>query len=188
MVNDELTNQEREKYSKMWELDSYRERSPGLRFLENALGLVNIPEGCSVVDLGAGTGRVSAELSRRGYQVTAVDIAPNAVREFDGPVLESCLWELPQFEERFEFGYCADVMEHIPRERVDATLACISRSCELVYFQIANFHCREGDRIGEELHLTVEDADWWTERLGRQFAEVYIEKQPKHTVALCVSR
>ncbi|MDX1428813.1 MAG: class I SAM-dependent methyltransferase [Rhodothermales bacterium] len=45
-----------------------------LRFLEGYLP----PEG-SVLDIGAGTGRYSIELARRGYSVTAVDLSPGLI-------------------------------------------------------------------------------------------------------------
>lgn len=38
-----------------------------------------VPHGAKVLELGAGTGRYSIELARRGYQVTAVELVPHNI-------------------------------------------------------------------------------------------------------------
>ncbi|WP_295802142.1 methyltransferase domain-containing protein, partial [uncultured Microbulbifer sp.] len=81
---DAVTTEEREKYQTMWADPRYSERSPGMRFLDDALTQLNMPMGASVIDLGCGTGRVAAELKAQGFDVTALDIADNAGAEFDG--------------------------------------------------------------------------------------------------------
>lgn len=182
---DQIATAEKNKYEKMWNRDEYRERSPGLRFLPDALKRLKMPEGSTVVDLGCGTGRVSAELESMGYRVTAVDIAQNACTEFGGPFVEACLWDIPAEFPIFDFGFCADVLEHIPTERVDDCLAEISCHVRKVYFQIANFECHMGDHIGEHLHLTVKPLAWWRERLERVFPHVDIVGEQKHHIAVC---
>ena len=184
---DVLTKAEKDKYSKMWGFESYRERSPGLRFLDNALTLLQMPEGATVVDLGCGTGRVSAALQQQGFQVTAVDIAANACREFHGSFVEACLWDLPETLGKFAFGFRADVMEHIPTERVDDTLSNIANHVDECYFQIANFVCHEGDKIGEHLHLTVRPMTWWLDALSEYFTPHIVHAHPKHHVIVCKS-
>lgn len=182
---DDLTYQEREKYHKMWGFSSYRERSPGMRFLEDALAKLDMPEGATVVDLGCGTGRVSQALKEKGFDVTAVDIAKNACLEFKGQFIEACLWELDESFPDFEYGFCADVMEHLPPNRVPEALKCIAAHTEKCYFQIANFHCHEGDKIGEHLHLTVKGVHWWRRELEKHFSKVTIKAEPKHHIAVC---
>lgn len=39
------------------------------------LGVLSIPDGGSILDMGCGTGRHSVELARRGYVVTGIDIS-----------------------------------------------------------------------------------------------------------------
>lgn len=182
---DQVVTAEQSKYEKMWSFDDYRERSPGMRFLNDALKRLQMPPGASVVDLGCGTGRVSAELQRLGFDVTAVDIANNACQEFDGNFVAACLWDLPEMLPHFEYGFCADVLEHIPTERIDQCLENIARHTGTVYFQIANFYCHMGDRIGESLHLTVKPVGWWAQRLQHVFDVVDITAQKKHHIAVC---
>ncbi len=50
-------------------------------FLEEELKL---HRGASILDVGCGTGRHSLELSRRGYQVTGLDISENMLQEAKG--------------------------------------------------------------------------------------------------------
>lgn len=182
---DDLTYQEREKYQKMWGFDSYRERSPGMRFLDDALERMKMEPGASVIDLGCGTGRVSKALKEMGFDVTALDIAKNACTEFHGPFIEACLWELEDSIPNFDYGFCADVLEHLPTDRVSESLKCIAAHTGKCYFQIANFHCHEGKKIGEALHLTVKSVGWWKDALERHFKTVNIEAKPKHHIAVC---
>lgn len=184
---DPVAEKEKSKYERMWGLEKYHQRSPGMRHLEDALLKLRPNRGAKIVDLGCGTGRVSAELKKRGFNVTAVDIADNAATEFDGPFVVSPLWNLPEDLQIFEYGFCADVMEHIPTDHVAKTLECISRYAAVVYFQIANFVCHEGDEIGEHLHLTVKPIEWWKKELGKYYAVELAIKNPKNHVFLCKS-
>lgn len=184
---DAVAQAEKAKYQKMWAYDSYRERSPGMRFLADAIYRMKMPEHSTVVDLGCGTGRVAAALSGYGHSVTAVDIASNACTEFDGPFVQAPLWALPAELGRHDYGYCADVMEHLPTAKVPMSLACIAAHCGTVFFQIANFECHEGDKIGEHLHLTVKSIDWWRAELRPYFAVIEAVPSPKHHVFVCKS-
>jgi cyclopropane fatty-acyl-phospholipid synthase-like methyltransferase len=42
---------------------------------------LNLSPGCSILDMGCGTGRHAVELARRGYQVTGVDISSGMLAE-----------------------------------------------------------------------------------------------------------
>lgn len=155
---------ERDKYRRMWERKEYRRHSPGAEAAKQAMK--QMKAGQTVYDLGCGTGRAGEYFKKYGMDVVLVDFAPNAP-ESDLPFIDACLWamNLPQRD----WGFCADVMEHIPPEHVDAALACIYASCARVYFQI---HCHQdgcGKLIGETLHLTVQEPSWWIEKLRHYF-------------------
>lgn len=185
---DAVAQEEREKYQTMWADPRYSERSPGMRFLDDALQKLNIQPGASVVDLGCGTGRVAQALAEQGFDVTAVDIAPNAAAEFSGMFICACLWELPENFRHFDYGFCADVLEHIPTEKISDTLQNIARVADTVYFQIANFECHMGEEHGLHLHLTVKPIGWWLEALSQHFDFVEIEPHPKHHIAVCSNK
>jgi SAM-dependent methyltransferase len=42
---------------------------------------LNLPPGCSILDMGCGTGRHAVEFAKRGYQVTGVDISSGMLAE-----------------------------------------------------------------------------------------------------------
>lgn len=186
MNTEQIEQQEIKKYSDMWEFDSYRERSPGLRFVDDAVRLLQPKPGKSIVDLGCGTGRVSAYFKRMGLNTTALDLVPNACTEFDGNFVCAPLWRLDEIGS-FDYGFCADVMEHLPTEVIDQCLLEIASHCKLTYFQIANFVDHEGDKIGQQLHLTVKPFSWWAAKITKNYKVVSSRLAPKHHVFLCSS-
>jgi hypothetical protein len=162
-----LTEQERAKYCKTWEDKQYRVISPGMRYLESALEWMKPEAGSTFTDWGCGTGRAASELCAKGYEVRLVDIANNA---YFGPLpfIEACLWELPEMPAT-DYGFCTDVMEHIPTAHVDDVLDGIAkRTAKKCYFQIALFHDTHFTHSGP-LHLSVFPAEWWQERIAKQF-------------------
>lgn len=160
---------EREKYARMWGVDAYRERSPGLRVLLSAYTWIKPARGASFTDWGCGTGVVGEALAKQGHPVTLVDIAQNAYRG-SLPFVVASLWDLPESLEATDHGYCADVMEHVPPEHVDATIEQIAKRTRVsAFFQIALFEDHFGEQIGETLHLSVFPPAWWRVRLVEHF-------------------
>jgi len=182
----EIEEKEIKKYSTIWGFDSYRERSPGLRFVEQAMEMLQPAPNSSIIDLGCGTGRVANYFKMKGLNTTALDLVDNACNEFDGPFIKAPLWRLDDIGS-YDFGFCADVMEHLPTELVDDALYQISKHCNRVYFQIANFHDHEGDKIGESLHLTVKPFSWWALLIKSYFKVTNSKLAPKHHVFVCKS-
>lgn len=158
---DPITEAERAKYEMQWRKPEYRERSPAMRVLDEALNWMLPVSGASFCDYGCGTGRASAALAERGYRVTAVDIAANAPDAWTGPFVRGCLWELPAFGQ-FDHGICCDVLEHIPPEKVADVLHNIADRVRIsAFFQIARFWDADG------LHLCLRDPDWWAQSFRR---------------------
>jgi hypothetical protein len=167
-----LSDTEADKYRRIWERPEYRERSPGLRQLKSALRWMKPPAGASITDWGCGTGAAAEALARQGFDVRCMDITRNAYHG-DLPFWRACLWELPEAMPATEYGYCADVMEHLPPEHVQRALDGIAaRTTQACYFQIALFDDTMGDLIGERLHLSVFPPQWWKRRLLRAFRHV----------------
>jgi len=172
MVNTPVASlSERDLYVLMWNDARYRIVSPGemhvRRFLQEAK-----PRG-SVLDLGCGTGRAGMALALAGLDVTLIDFAPNCL---DGEAralrfLEADLTQSLPVEA--DWGYCCDVMEHIPESLVDDVLAHISRAVRKgAFFSIAFHPDAFGHYIGRRLHVTVRPQEWWMERLEGHFRHV----------------
>lgn len=177
-VKDRLAEQERVKYLKMWEIDRYREQSPGVRCLPLFMSQFPLEPNETLIDFGCGSGRADLTLRQKGLKITLVDIAVNClnadVKEALLPgfldFVEGCLWDLPADLKPADYFYCCDVMEHIPEEKVDAVLENIkAKNIKGGFFNIATYRDGFGALIGEELHLTVKDAQWWLDKLSKHW-------------------
>lgn len=182
----DIESVERQKYETMWGDPKYRERSPGFRLVASAHDWLGMKPGETLCDYGAGTGRASQWLADHGLRVTAFDIAENAITEFDGPKVIGTLWDMPAFG-TFDYGFCCDVMEHIPPEHVSDCLKGIAlRTARAAFFQIALFECHMGKDHGMHLHLTVRPTVWWQSALARHFSRVEIKPgEKKYVIARC---
>ncbi len=166
---------EADKYRRMWEHEAYRTVSPGELMLGWIVANIPPPPAC-VIDFGCGTGRVTQALHDVGYNVMGFDFADNC--RDAGSTFPFALWNLwePWHEESVVFGHagiCCDVMEHIPPHRVDAVLQNIARAISgPVLFRIDSGLDNMGALIGERLHLTVEEPEWWIQKLGTYWPNV----------------
>ena len=159
---------EREKYERMYDIEEYRQSSPGASmvggFMDKHL------RGKSTVSIyGCGPGRCGLKLYNAGHTVRMIDIAYNAldnrVREhLSAPEFEFYCTNLVNMDRVpvSQYGFCVDVMEHIPTHQVGDVLQMIRMKTErLVYFHISGRPDGCGKLIGETLHMTVKSADWW---------------------------
>ena len=169
------SNPEQAKYLKLWgEFPQYRGVAPG----EGAAGIflqqARPPAGSDVIDFGAGTGRGALMLAAMGaMRVTMLDFASNCL----DPEVAECLQSQPQAMSflqhdltrpvpvRAAYGFCTDVMEHIPPDDVRKVLANILGAAERVFFQVSLVDDVMGALIGAPLHLTVKPAAWWLQEL-----------------------
>jgi SAM-dependent methyltransferase len=110
------------------------------------------------IDFGCGAGAASAALQEKGFAVTGVDHVDARRHAID--FVQACLWDLPPL--KADYGFCADVMEHIPFEKVESVIAGIKAACPKVFFNIHTKKDGFGPKLlGEPLHLTVREPDWW---------------------------
>lgn len=162
---------EKEKYQKAWNHEAYRNFAPGEQTAVPFVIMAQPEKGSTVTDFGAGTGRGSLIFHRYGLNVTLLDIADNClderVKTVIGDKLTICnLWDhIPT--EKTEYGYCTDVMEHIPTEYVDDVLNNIFDKADKVFLQISLVDDHFGEELGESLHLTVRPFWWWKEKLSK---------------------
>ena len=170
-------------YREMWTHSSYRRDSPGelmaLMFLKEA----GPRKGSEIIDFGCGTGRASFMLALfGGMKVMMLDFADNCL---DPEVREALVTQKDMLSFRCAdlvqgspvtapYGYCTDVMEHIPEEDVPAVLTNIMSAAHHVFFSIATVQDRLGqETIGKDLHVTVRPVSWWMERLNEAGATVH---------------
>jgi hypothetical protein len=139
--------------------------------------------GSTITDWGSGSGQAGDALIEKGFDVRMVDIAANAYRGQHGPVIEACLWDLPADMAPTDHGFCADVMEHLPPDRVPQVFEQIAaRTRVSCYFQIALF---EDHWYGRNLHLSVFPPAWWKTRILDAFgAAEFRAVGDKHLLAL----
>lgn len=158
---------ERDKYVKMWMLGAYRSLSPGEISASTFLAAMKIDGAGPVIDFGCGTGRGGLALKRAGLDVMLTDFV-SAARDQEALELPFLEWDLSKpCPLRAPYGYCCDVMEHLPTDQVDTVIANIMTSAPEVFFQIATVPDNFGAVIGHQLHLTVQPHEWWIERLSQ---------------------
>lgn len=168
---------EREKYQLMYNFDSYREKSPGELILPAFLNFH--PEG-RIIDFGCGTGRAGLRMAEQGYEVLLLDFTDNS-RDQETQHLPFLQWDMTDpIPRKAEYGFCADVMEHIPEKDVDTVIKNIMDSVEKCFFQISTVHELHGEKINAILHVTVKNPEWWLEK----FKDYKIEYKWQNDIAL----
>lgn len=157
---------EKEKYERIWSEPSYRLHSPGEMETGAFLEIVEPRPGASVIDFGCGTGRAGLVLSEAGMHVTMLDFAANCrdPAAMYLPFFEHDLsWPMPY---RADYGFCCDVMEHIPPEQTRTVLYNLFEAAPRIYFRIDTRPDVCGVLIGQELHLTLLHHEEWLALLG----------------------
>jgi len=150
---------EQEKYQLMWQYDSYRENSPGEAQAIGFLSLFN-PEGL-IIDYGCGTGRAGVIFAKKGHDVMLLDFADNC-RDAEAQALPFLQHDLTKpCPVSSKYGYCTDVMEHLPEKDVVTVINNIMNSSERVFFQISTTEDHYGQMCDTHLHLTVKPHSWW---------------------------
>lgn len=173
---------EKAKYEKMWAVDAYRNCAPGEGCAEFFLKLANPSKQDTIIDFGAGTGRGALLLALfgGGCKVHMVDFARNCLDDDiqNALVTQSNILSFTEhdlrkpLEECSKFGFCTDVMEHIPPTDVNAVMHHILKAAQFVFFQISTVPDHFGATIGESLHLTVQPYQWWLDKLHEHEAVV----------------
>ena len=174
--------EEQRKYEKMWAIDDYRKVAPGETTAQIFLEQSKPMKDSTLIDFGCGTGRGGLMCALMGQMVvTLVDFAENALDEEvrNATVTQPHRIKFVQHDLNKKmdlhamYGYCTDVMEHIPPDEVDRVLANILLSANHVFFQISCQPDIMGERIGEQLHLTVKPYDWWLKKFREQNCVVH---------------
>lgn len=169
-----IENPEQRKYAQVWERPEYRQVSPGEQWAQVFLQQARPAPDAEAIDFGCGTGRGALMLALFGrMKVQMLDFAPNCL---DPEVAQACetqptrisfgLQDLTRpIAATAKYGYCCDVMEHIPPADVHKVLRNILASSQHVFFGISTVPDVMGELIGETLHLTVQPMTWWIQQL-----------------------
>jgi 2-polyprenyl-3-methyl-5-hydroxy-6-metoxy-1,4-benzoquinol methylase len=188
-------NPEAQKYGKLWAMEEYRKVSPGESFAPIFLDVARPKPDSTVIDFGCGTGRGGFHLAVFGnMQVTFVDFTRNCL---DPEIAEACTTQ-PRLKFlkhdletplgiAAEYGFCTDVMEHIPPDKVHQVLDVILSSARYVFFSIGTTSDSCGKLIGEELHLTVQPYSWWLIQFAARGCVIHWSKETSHHACFYVS-
>jgi len=170
-------NPEAARYRKMWNFPDYRTVSPGESAALKFLGVAKPPKDAECIDFGCGTGRGAIAIALFGaLKVTMLDFAENCL---DPDVVDTCVSQPTRLSFRVAdlvkgspvtatYGYCCDVMEHIPPEDVHTVLTNILAAAQHVFFGISTAPDHHGPiLLGEPLHLTVQKGAWWVSEIAK---------------------
>jgi hypothetical protein len=191
--------EEQKKYIKCWDLPDYRRYSPGEELVDMFLDL-DPKEDTTLIDWGCGTGRAALKIKqeRPDLDVTMVDFAFNcldkkvkkktkSIKNFR--FIEHDLTKKTDLQS--EYGFCTDVMEHIPTEDVDDVLTHILYASKHVFFQISTaddiFSRHKDLDVDSELHLTVKSYHWWLRKFSDQRCLIHRSKDCGNAVIFFVT-
>ena len=158
----------------------YASESPGRVNFPTFLEMARISEReryrLSALDAGCGGGYGALEFKKAGFgkivmcDITNFGLADEAA---DIPFYQTPLWDSLHVTTRstlggrFDYVYCCDVLEHIPKE---FTMLTVSRLLEVarlgVFLSIAHRIDVHGLWVGKHLHQTVEQFTWWRDNLS----------------------
>lgn len=169
---------ERAKYERVWSDPKYRRQSDGLPVVHLARLALGMLPTHSVIDWGAGTGLAAEAFRRFGHQVTAFDIAPNCLNPDlrHIPLVCGVLWD-PPADLVSDFGFCTDVLEHVPEEHVAACLEHIAARSRLgAFLQVDTVLDISGPRMDPpmRLHLTVWSRERWESAIRERWSDVQV--------------
>jgi 2-polyprenyl-3-methyl-5-hydroxy-6-metoxy-1,4-benzoquinol methylase len=189
---------EQTKYERMWQHAQYRQVAPGESAASHFLSVARPRHDGRVIDFGCGTGRGALMIALvGGLHVDMVDFAMNCLDKDIQDMLSTQAHALKFWQADLakalppdlvaEFGFCTDVMEHIPEAEVDAALRNILQHAQHVYFQISTTDDACGALIGEKLHLSVHDGAWWLKKFQELECQVHYFQEVPGNVIVYVS-
>lgn len=132
----------------------------------------------SVIDYGCGQSPLADLISQRcGASVTRYDPAI--------PGLDS------KPHGRFDLLISVDVLEHLPEETIDDTLAAMADLSDKAIIIVDSRVAATRLPDGRNAHLTVRPAPWWKERLAQHYPHVrriWVQRRPASFVTWPISR
>ncbi len=186
-------------YEEMWaNHPNYRVVSPGEEVSHLFLQQAKPKPGSTILDIGCGTGRGSLNLALfGGLRVHMLDFVPAHIclDEDIRPMLETQKQSLTfsqcditkDIPYTAQYGFCTDVMEHIPTDKVGKTIDACLRAVQHMFFMICLEDDVCGEAIGHALHLTVKPYEWWLERFNERGVAIHWSKNMGRNACFYVS-
>lgn len=147
----------------------------------DALG---IRRGERVLDFGCAKGYLVKALRVLGRQAFGVDISPYAIEHADPNAASHCelIQSIDRYSQglseasRFHFALAKDVLEHVPYEAIDGTLAALADRADSLLVVVplglrGRFIINAYER--DVTHIVREPVGWWLDRLGAAYANVW---------------
>lgn len=127
-----------------------------------------VPQGCTLLDVGCGKTRYVRNLLDTGQIQSGltIDISPIAVRyQIIGHWVASIVMSVTNIgfnEDAFQVVTCFDVLEHLEPGNVDQAISELIRvASDLIILTVNPY---PSERLGHELHRTVQPYQWWSDK------------------------
>ena len=162
----QIQAKEAAKYAEAWAIPGYLKHSPGEIHSDMFADVTGCEKGQTAIDFGCGAGAGGKALrDRHGLDVTFFDLERYA--GCPDPFVRGSLWDERSFPARvFDYGYCCDVMEHLPEQFTMLAVKNMLTACAKgIVFSISFLPDHYGKFVGEPLHLTVKPFVWWRDNL-----------------------
>lgn len=147
-------------YQDVWAHPDYHKLSPGAEAVPRFLRLTAARPLETVIDFGCGTGRGGAALVAEGFLVTLCDQTDAGLEVRDLRFEPHCLWKRWRGGDHY-YGFCVDVLEHVPTELTSLTIARMLEACRVLYLEVSTVPDQFGILVGQPLHKTVKPFVWW---------------------------
>lgn len=181
----DLIESERLKYEKIYKFSGYGAKGHGAPLASYLLARTGYRG--LLGDFGCGRGGSFPPYIAAGFILQPVDHVLVLDPKWGAhpqvlPAVRANLWkdDLPAVD----YGLCTDVMEHIPEQFVDASIANVARAVRYAcLWSVCHVQDVWGERIGERLHMTVQPQAWWMAKFIANWKKVDIlQAQPGTTV------
>jgi cyclopropane fatty-acyl-phospholipid synthase-like methyltransferase len=143
--------------------------------------------GGTILDVGCGKGHHLRRLIKHNVDAFGIEFSSICCERFLSDLPHECT-DIVSYSEReitYDGVICIGVMEHIPYENVDETLAAISKLSKNALYAIAN---HSDILLKHQLHIIQEDRDWWTKKLVEHYDSCLLIKEYKRLFILECAR
>jgi GT2 family glycosyltransferase/2-polyprenyl-3-methyl-5-hydroxy-6-metoxy-1,4-benzoquinol methylase/Flp pilus assembly protein TadD len=126
--------------------------------------------GLKVLEYGAGNGQLARFLEQSGNEVTAVEVSRHAFeRIVTTHKVHGGTLSLPFLTGSHDLFLCIDVLEHLTENDIKMVIRQAARLCSRLLVSVSTRPSGLLGPKGQNLHLTVQPAAWWTKQFAPYF-------------------